>query len=147
MARLEEVTRLEPNFPSARMGLWGALHAQERDEEALAAAKSFFSLIGDREVSEAIDRGGAESGYAGAMKLAAGALAARSERTYIPSIRVARLWAHAGEREKALEWLEKSFERRESPLVHLGVAWDWEPLRSDPRFRSLLGRMKFPSSR
>ncbi len=146
MERLGKVVRVEPNFPSAQMGLWGALHAQSRAEEALSAAKKFFALIGDREVSEAIDRGGAESGYPGAMKRAAEALTARSERTYIPSIRIARLWAHAGERNRALAWLEKSFERRESPLVHLGVAWDWETLRSDPRFQSLLGQMKLPSS-
>jgi hypothetical protein len=42
---------------------------------------------------------------------------------------MARLWAHAGETHRALAWLEKSFERREPPLVHLAVAWDWEPLR------------------
>jgi hypothetical protein len=91
-----------------------------------------------------MERGGVESGYPGAMKRAAETLAARSERTYIPSVRVARLWANAGENSRALEWLERAYERRESPLVHLGVAWDWEPLRSDPRFHSLLDRMKLP---
>lgn len=141
MERLEKVARVEPNFPSAQMGLWGVLHAQSRDGGALLAAKKFFALIGDREVSGAMEQGGTESGYAGAMRRAAEALAARSERTYIPSVRVARLWAHAGETERALAWLEKSFERRESPLVHLGVAWDWEPLRSDRRFQDLLRRM------
>jgi serine/threonine-protein kinase len=141
MERLEKVARVEPNFPSAQMGLWGVLHAQSRDGGALLAAKRFFALIGDREVSGAMEQGGTESGYAGAMRRAAEALAARSERTYIPSVRVARLWAHAGETERALAWLEKSFERRESPLVHLGVAWDWEPLRSDRRFQDLLRRM------
>ncbi len=141
MERLEKVARVEPNFPSAQMGLWGVLHAQSRDGGALLAAKKFFALIGDREVSGAMEQGGTESGYAGAMRRAAEALAARSERTYIPSVRVARLWAHAGETEPALAWLEKSFESRESPLVHLGVAWDWEPLRSDRRFQDLLRRM------
>ncbi len=44
----------------------------------------------------------------------------------------------------ALEWLEKAYEKRESPLIHLGVGWDWDGLRDDPRFQGLLRRMNLP---
>ena len=43
--------------------------------------------------------------------------------------------------ERALEWLEKAYEGRETPLVHLSVGWDWDILRDDPRFQDLLLRM------
>jgi len=29
-------------------------------------------------------------------------------------------------------------------LVHIRVGWDWDGLRSDPRFQSLLRRMNLP---
>ena len=33
---------------------------------------------------------------------------------------------------------------RQPPMTHLGVGWDWDSLRSDPRFQALLRRMNFP---
>lgn len=43
-----------------------------------------------------------------------------------------------------MKWLEKAYEQRETPLVHLNVAWDWDSVRHDPRFQDLLRRMNFP---
>ena len=43
-----------------------------------------------------------------------------------------------------MEWLERAYEDRESPLARLAVFWDWDDLRSDPRFQSLLARLNFP---
>ncbi len=62
----------------------------------------------------------------------------------MPAVRLARLWAHAGDADRALDWLEKAYLWRESPLVHLAVGWDWDGLRGDPRFESLLRRMDLP---
>jgi hypothetical protein len=78
------------------------------------------------------------------MHLAAEELAARSERTHVPALRIARLHAHAGESERALDWLEKACEDRETPLVHVRVSWDWDDVRDHPRFQELLRRMNLP---
>jgi hypothetical protein len=78
------------------------------------------------------------------MKLAAERLAARAARAHVPAFRIARLLAHAEEKERALDYLEKAFRARESPMVHLRVGWDWDGLRGHPRFRSLLGGMNLP---
>ncbi len=43
-----------------------------------------------------------------------------------------------------MKWLEKAYERRETPLSHLAVAWDWDFIRNDPRFRELLRRSGLP---
>ena len=139
-----KVLAAQPGFSSAHMGLWGAFYKKGMYQEALAAAKKFFAVLGDREVVESLDRAGAEAGYRGAMKRAGDALAARSERSHVPGVRIARVYAHAGENDRALDWLEKAYERRETPMVHIGVGWDWDGLRSEPRFQSLLRRMKLP---
>ena len=115
------------------------------EEEALAEAKEFFALLGDCQVAGILARGDTGIGYNGVMKLAAEALARRAKQAYVPALRIARLYAHAGEKALALQWLEQGYEQREPPLVHLRVAWDWDALRDSPRFQSLLRRMSLPA--
>lgn len=79
------------------------------------------------------------------MHLAATVLAARSKRTHVPAVGIARLYAHAGDRDEVLHWLQKACDERETPLTHLAVAWDWDFLRSDPRSLALLHIMKIPT--
>lgn len=143
--QLLKTLRTEPNFPAAHLGLWGAFYGKRTYEEALEEAKKFFELLGANEIVDALERGYAEGGYPRAMSRAAEKLAAQSERVHIPAIRVARLYAHAGEKDQALQWLEKAYEHRESPLQHLSVAWDWIGLKDDPRYQDLLRRMGLPS--
>ncbi len=144
IAHLHKTLQMETDFSSAHLGLWGAFYRKGMREEALGAARRFFAVLGDDAVVEALRRGESESGYEGAMRLAALELEERAAATHVPAVRIARLWAHAGNVDRALEWLEKAHAWRESPLVHLGVGWDWDSLRGDPRFQSLLHRMRFP---
>jgi tetratricopeptide (TPR) repeat protein len=146
VAQLQSTLRTEPNFPAAHQGLWGAFYLMHKYEEALEEAKKFFTLIGDSEVADALARGCTEGGYTKAMSLAAEELAARSEQIYLPALRIARLYAHAGEKDQALAWLEKACDEHETPLVHLGVGWDWDTLRREPRFQELLRRIHIPYS-
>lgn len=53
----------------------------------------------------------------------------------------ARIYAQLGETDKALESLDSAYSQREVPLTEIGVEPALDPLRSDPRFRSLLHRM------
>ena len=145
IAHLRKTLQMEPDFSSAHLGLWGAFYRKGMRAEALAAAEKFFAVLGDGEVVEALRRGGSESGYEGAMRLAALALEKRAAASHVPAVRIARLWAHACDVDRALEWLEKAHAWRESPLVHLAVGWDWDSLRGDPRFASLLSRMGLPA--
>jgi TolB-like protein/lipoprotein NlpI len=144
IAHLGKTLRTEPYFPAARLGLWGAYYQKRMYGEAQEEAKKFFALIGDQEVAEALACGCAEGGYPGAMSRAAEKLVERSKQTYLPAVRVARLYAHAGKKDQALAWLEKAYDEHESPLVHLGVGWDWDSLRDEPRFQDLLRRMNIP---
>jgi eukaryotic-like serine/threonine-protein kinase len=144
ISQFHKVLATEPDFSSAHMGLWGALYKTGKHKEALAEARKFFAVLGDHEVEDALTRGYAAGGYTSGMHLAAEVLAARSKRIHVPGVRIARLYAHAGEKDQVMKWLEKAFEQRETPLVHLNVAWDWDNLRDDPRFQDLLRRMNFP---
>ncbi len=144
IAQYQKVLRTDPNFAFAHRSLWEAFHLKRMYEEALAEAKKFFALRGDSEVAEALERGYAQGGYAGAMRLAAEKLAARSKLTYVQPTRIAGLYARAGEKERALDWLEKAYQERESKMVYVNVFPTWDSLRDDPRFQELLRRMNFP---
>jgi len=142
--QFRKVLTAQPDFSSAHLGFWGALYKKGLYEEAQAEARKFFAVLGDSEVVEALNHAGGEAGYRRAMRRAGDVLAARSERTHVPAVRIARVYAHAGENEKALRWLERAYGQRETPLAHIGVGWDWDNLRGDPRFQDLLRRMNLP---
>jgi len=46
-----------------------------------------------------------------------------------------------GDRDKAFEWLEKSYLERSNSLLWLGVSPLFDPLRADPRFDDMLRRV------
>jgi eukaryotic-like serine/threonine-protein kinase len=143
VAQLRQILRTEPEFPAAHLGLWGALYRKGMYKEALGEARTFYGLLEDREVAAALARGPDETDYAGAMRLGAEKLAARAEESYVPAVRIARMYAHAGEKECAMQWLEKAVEQHEPPLCHLRVGWDWAILHDEPRYQNLLRRLNF----
>jgi len=57
---------------------------------------------------------------------------------------VAIIYISLGEKDKAFELLEKSYEQREGWMPFLKVDPMFDSLRSDPRFQDLLERMNFP---
>jgi Tfp pilus assembly protein PilF len=136
--------RTSPNFPLPRFGLWNTFHKKGMHEEAVTEVKAFFAGIGDREVEEAMTRGYGEAGYTGALSLAAETIAARSQVTYEKPYIVATLYAWSGNKEKAFEWLERSFEARDHDMAYLSVHPLPDSVRDDPRFQALLRRMKLP---
>jgi serine/threonine protein kinase/tetratricopeptide (TPR) repeat protein len=141
IAELRKTLRTEPSFPAAHLRLWGAFCQKGMYEEAVAEAKTFFEVLGDKEVVQALQRGYIDGGYSGAMRQAAETLSERSHLTYVQPTQIARLYAHAGDRDHALQWLEKAYEERLPAMLHLGVDLDWNTLRGEPRFQDLIRRV------
>jgi len=141
IAELRKALSSEPNLPAAHLRLWGAFYQKGLQEDAMAAAKKFFETLGDKGVVEALQCGYSAAGYSGAMRLAAETLTERSHSTYVQPTQIARLYAHAGDKDHALEWLEKACEERLIAMVHLGVDSDWSFLRGEPRFQDLMRRV------
>jgi eukaryotic-like serine/threonine-protein kinase len=137
--------QIDPSFLVAHSALWILFHQRGMDVEALGEARKFFDALTDNEVTEALARGSAEAGYTGAMRQAADVLADRFHHSYIPPTRIARLYAYAGDIDRALEWLARGYEERDFEMVYLRVNPAWDSLRSDARFEDLVGRMRFPS--
>jgi serine/threonine-protein kinase len=133
---------LEPNFVDALAGLRNSFHMKGMYEEALVAAKKVFVARGEQDVAEALERGNAEGGYSEAMRRSAESMAARSNLAF--ALRIATLYTFAGEKERALDWLEKAYQERLQNMIYLRVYPKWDPLRNDPRFQALLRKMNLP---
>jgi tetratricopeptide (TPR) repeat protein len=142
IVQFRKALKTSPGLPFAHWMLALALSKKGLYEEALGEFKA--SYAGDREFEEALKRGYAQSAYRGAMRRAADLLAARYRKTYVTPCDVADLYVRAGEKDQALEWLEKGFEARDPNLPYINVDPTFETLRSDPRFQALLHRMNLP---
>jgi hypothetical protein len=65
---------------------------------------------------------------------------------YLQSYFVARVYAALGDKEKALDWLEKADEERSENLIVAdwgGLRTDpaWDDLQNEPRFKELLKKV------
>jgi serine/threonine-protein kinase len=144
IAQARSAQRTNANDPVAHCIAEISLFMKGAYEEAFAEWKAMWNipLFGNRDIAEALDRGYAEAGFTGAMRHAAEAWAKvvyeRGEPWYL-----AVAYVMAGDKERALEWLEKGFELHDANMAYLGFPV-FDALRSDPRFQDLLRRMKLP---
>jgi TolB-like protein/Tfp pilus assembly protein PilF/predicted Ser/Thr protein kinase len=57
---------------------------------------------------------------------------------------IAKRLAQLGERDNALDWLERGYEEHDDTLFAINAGPLYDTLRSEPRFQALLRRMNFP---
>jgi tetratricopeptide (TPR) repeat protein len=119
-----------------------AYHKKGMYKQALAELKKSYMGRGYLDVAEAMERGEAESGYAGAMIMAAKAREAHGDPT--ASLSIAQLYLHGGDNDKALEWIEKAHQLGMQDMVYLRVSPTYDPLRDDARYQDLVRRMNYP---
>ncbi|MEP6549635.1 MAG: hypothetical protein ABJB95_00560, partial [Gemmatimonadales bacterium] len=144
IAQCREALKTDPNSPTAHGIIQQAMYEQRRYKEALASERSRQLALGHPDVVAALDRGFAEGGFAGAMRRAAETEASRSRATGTVSVLVATLYLRAGDKERALEWLERSYAARDNAMPYLSIAPVYDSLRGDPRFQNILRRMNLP---
>ena len=66
--------------------------------------------------------------------------------SYVQPYMYVLVYAGLGDRDRAIEWIEKSLEVRADELLFLRVDPAMDGLRSDPRFKAAIVRMRFPST-
>jgi TolB-like protein/DNA-binding winged helix-turn-helix (wHTH) protein/Tfp pilus assembly protein PilF len=72
-------------------------------------------------------------------------LFSESKKQYVSPYYFAVVYVGLGEREKAMDWLEKAYADRSNGLVFLKVEPELDDLRSNPRFVALRQKLNFPS--
>jgi TolB-like protein/Tfp pilus assembly protein PilF len=137
--QLQKALELEKGFPSARQVLLASyaqkgqydlavVKLQEFEETDSPMAGQIYAMIGRRDdtirVIEGLDR--------------------RSRQQYISAVNFALLYTTLGDKDKAIEYLEKGYEERSFQMQFLKVDPRWDSLRDDPRFQEILRRVGLP---
>lgn len=77
-------------------------------------------------------------GYLISLKIAADALANKADTTYIPGMRIARLYTFTKDNELAPDWLKNAYNERFPSFISLNVDPHWISLYGESRFQKLL---------
>jgi serine/threonine-protein kinase len=140
--QLRKVLAIDPLFAFGHYGLGDVLAQKGRYDEAI------------HELEESVRLGGTSvnhlailsyvhglSGSSVEARRLLGEIRTRADRGYASPIWTAL--AHLGLREvdAAFQWLDRAFEERDGSLILVTASPEFDPLRSDARFRALLDRM------
>src|SRR5438477_1649082 len=139
IAHYREVLEMDPNFRVAHWRLGEAYERKGLYTESLAELRKALELADDLAVSW-LGHAYAVSGRKGeALKIIA-QLKRRPKVDY--AYYVALIYAGLGEKDQAFQWLQKAFEAHDGAMAVIQAEPMLDDLRSDPRYRDLLRRMK-----
>jgi TolB-like protein/Tfp pilus assembly protein PilF/predicted Ser/Thr protein kinase len=140
IAQVGKAQALQPDNPVATGELIELYAGKGMGKEALAAVKYCFKHYQIPDLDSALDRGFAEAGFPGAARRGAEILAVRARENLALPTEVVQLYLYAGDKDHALEWLERAYEARDPNLPYLRLPM-YDSVRSEPRFQALFRRL------
>jgi tetratricopeptide (TPR) repeat protein len=136
---------LDPLNGTAHRRLGAVCVLAGKHKEAIAELREAVRLSGETPIAQAdLGHGYAVAGMQAEARKVLDELRRLSRSHYVDATRFALVYTGLGERGRAMEWLEKAYEHRDMGLIMLRPDPRFYPLRNDPRYRSLLRRMKLP---
>ena len=115
-------------------------------EKAIRTRIASYSVAGDSEMSEAMERGYRQAGFDGAIKAEIALMLRRSHAQHVSGMEIAFRYAQVKDSDQTVFWLKKAFDQQDDV-----TDWINDPiydfLQSDPRFNVLLRRMNLPWAR
>jgi TolB-like protein/Tfp pilus assembly protein PilF len=137
-----EVIQLDPFFSKAYSGIARVLSSKGEYEEAIASFRKAMSF--GSEANKVLGALGQTLALAGREREARETLAELTqlaETQYVSKSCFGLVHLGLGEQDRALDFLEQGFERRDLSLVVLNVHPAYDALRDEPRFKSLVRRI------
>ena len=140
VAQLERTLEMNPSSEMA-LGLLGAAYEQTgRYDDAIAAYQQAMAR-GGADLRGHLAHAYAVSGRRAEARTILDELLEELRTKYVPPYNIALIYAGLGEADEMFAWLEKAYGQRDSNIVNLAVAPEFDAYRSDPRFAALLERL------
>ncbi len=137
--QLRKTIALDPHFRAPHAALSSALQQKGRYAEAVEEFLQSATAITEQQSAE-LRKAFASSGWKGFLQKRVEVLLENRKRTYVPAYFVAVNYALLGDKEKALEWLERAVAEHEN-VIFMNVAPNFDELHGDPRFQALVRRV------
>ena len=135
---------IDPSQNFAYIILFGAYNQKSMYDDAITALENYLIVLKKEDIAALISKTFEESGYISAITQLLDVLLEQSigfaSTLYYKSI----LFTLIGDKDKAFEFLQKSYEQSNGLTNFLKVEPMYDSLRSDPRFQDLLERMNYP---
>ncbi len=135
-----EAIRMEPAAPVALSILEWALHITGRYKETWEIVKRDYAGVG---LGRYFNQDFNESEYAVELNKAAEAIKILADSIFVNPFLLANLYVLAGNKEPALECLEKAYEIHEPNLPYLRMPI-FDIIRDEPRFQEIARKMNLP---
>jgi TolB-like protein/DNA-binding winged helix-turn-helix (wHTH) protein/Flp pilus assembly protein TadD len=139
----QRVKEFDPVFPRRHFWL-GRVYAQMgKNAEAIAEAE----LVGPPDSTQRLTESAYAYGHAGKLVEARALLKKleqRSKAGFVPAYDLAVVNIAIGEREAALEWLERAYQEGDWAFIVFATEPRLDPVRSDPRFQAILKKLNIP---
>jgi serine/threonine-protein kinase len=134
--------QLDPNFLFARLRLAGAYQEKRMFREALSEFEHAIRISNwSPSALSGLGHAYAVAGRPSEARQILRELLASRDRRYVNSSSIAAIYLGLGEKDRALEWLERAYREHSYQNVFLKVDETFAPLRADPRFQDLLRRV------
>jgi TolB-like protein/Tfp pilus assembly protein PilF len=134
---------LDPGFMTVHCSMGFAYVRKSLFKEGIAECEKELALYPQRLYALAgVAQAYAAAGRANEARRVLVELDRRSKREFVPAVYRAEIYASLGEKDRALDWLRKSYDDRSiASLAEIKVDPQFDPLRSDARFQELLHRI------
>jgi len=122
-------------------------HMKGMDEEALEIWIQLYEQLGDSSAVSKLKSGARDGGYSQALKELALLFEQRyksGEAGYTRPWSIGTMYTRSGNKEKALDYLEKAFEEHDANMPYISIDPIFDFMRDDPRFIALIEKMNYP---
>ena len=145
IVQYRKTLELDPNFPTAHLFLSRAYQAKGMYDEAIdeylkSNAMGIRAPMSASEVKKLYSK----AGWPGVLQEGLREVLELSQTEPVSPLIVAGFYAKLDQKDEAIEWLEKAYEQRDFRLMMISVSFDFDGLRSDPRFIELVKRVGLP---
>jgi len=141
IAECTKTLEMDPGFAPAHLYRGMAYEEKGMFDKAIADLESASASQGGSSFSGALGHAYAVAGKKAEARMLLRDLKKSSAKHYFPPYQLALIHVGLGEKEEALNLLERAYEERYPWLMHLAVEPRLDPIRSEPRFKALLSRI------
>jgi serine/threonine-protein kinase len=141
----KKTMELDKNFPTTHYFMARAYEAKGDYDNALDEY-STFARIGQVPL-EAITKTNEiykKHGWKAFLQASAADMEKQAQQGHVPAFVMSTFYARCGDSDNAMRWLDKAYEDRDFRLMLISASYEFDSLRSDPRFVALIKKVGLP---